>query len=75
MHAAAWTSSLKQMRDRSPSQDCGITLPGAPHERLPEILVAPREKTPTGAALVPIGDDIIAALKKEHPWYASCIRP
>ena len=25
-----------------------ITL--APHERLPEILVVPREKTPTGAA-------------------------
>ena len=23
---------------------------GAPHERLPEILVVPREKTPTGAA-------------------------
>ena len=27
----------------------GIAL--APHERLPEILVVPREKTPTGAAL------------------------
>ena len=26
----------------------GVTL--APHERLPEILVVPREKTPTGAA-------------------------
>ena len=29
-----------------------VFLPGAlaPHERLPEILVVPREKTPTGAA-------------------------
>ena len=24
----------------------------APHERLPEILVVPREKTPTGQALI-----------------------
>ena len=28
-----------------------------------------------GGKLVPIGDDIIAALKKEHPWYASCTIP
>ena len=27
----------------------------APHERLPEILVVPREKTPTGAAQAPPG--------------------
>ena len=26
----------------------------APHERLPEILVVPREKTPTGAASDPV---------------------
>ena len=30
------------------ASDHGASL--APHERLPEILVVPREKTPTGAA-------------------------
>ena len=35
---------------RSPSHTHGDLTSLAPHERLPEILVVPREKTPTGAA-------------------------
>ena len=31
-------------------QSCPTLCALAPHERLPEILVVPREKTPTGAA-------------------------
>ena len=42
-------------RKRGPAKgrgyvDRGIRSRGTPHERLPEILVVPREKTPTGAA-------------------------
>ena len=33
-----------------PRHTHGDLTPLAPHERLPEILVVPREKTPTGAA-------------------------
>ena len=37
-------------RTRSPRHAHGDLTSLAPHERLPEILVVPREKTPTGAA-------------------------
>ena len=37
-------------RTRSPSHAHGDLTSLAPHERLPEILVVPREKTPKGAA-------------------------
>ena len=43
----------------------------APHERLPEILVVPREKTPTGAAARPQGSPASSSVWREDPGLLS----
>ena len=48
--AALFIIARTWKQPRCPSADEWIRKLWAPHERLPEILVVPREKTPTGAA-------------------------
>ena len=45
-----WYFGYLMQRAAPPSHAHGDLTSLAPHERLPEILVVPREKTPTGAA-------------------------
>ena len=49
-----------------------FSLSLAPHERLPEILVVPREKTPTGvASAVPTGSSLSDQAEGAAPGFPS----
>ena len=68
MPAAAATTKSRQSR---PALCDPIDGTLAPHERLPEILVVPREKTPTGAQVLSLGRE--DPLMKEMATHSSIL--